>query len=379
MTTGTRGNPTGPSAGMTGVYDFSSWSGTDGKYEVYQGSRRSKWNSYSAEKAGLLISVGKVGFRCPLGHTELKDVPYYYWRNPVIGASLPSFSSADRLTMIAKLLEKVKGHSFNAAVNLAQSGQVANMVVSNLSKLGRSIMALKHGDIRTAARHLGASPRPSKLASSDISGRWLELQYGWLPMISDCYNAAKAFEAISAGPQKSRFSTSKLLRGTQDVGGATGVDRQRLDMRRTLKYTVEVQEELPLGRQLGLTDPLSVAWELIPYSFVVDWFVPIGTYFSVLNQLPSVKGRWMVSEAVSSSGVLGYWTGGTMPFCSVHSGQQYTHIASFGSVTYRGSVVTRDSLSSPPKVPTPSFKLAGAVHGKRIANAIALASQRFLR
>lgn len=30
--------------------------------------------------------------------------------------------------------------------------------------------------------------------------------------------------------------------------------------------------------QLGLLDPVSLAWNLLPMSFVFDWFIPVGTF-----------------------------------------------------------------------------------------------------
>jgi hypothetical protein len=36
--------------------------------------------------------------------------------------------------------------------------------------------------------------------------------------------------------------------------------------------------------QLGLNSPVSLAWELIPYSFVVDWFLPIGQALEDLSK-----------------------------------------------------------------------------------------------
>jgi hypothetical protein len=35
---------------------------------------------------------------------------------------------------------------------------------------------------------------------------------------------------------------------------------------------------LVLLNSLGLLNPLQVAWELVPFSFVVDWILPIGSF-----------------------------------------------------------------------------------------------------
>jgi hypothetical protein len=35
--------------------------------------------------------------------------------------------------------------------------------------------------------------------------------------------------------------------------------------------------------QAGLLNPVEIAWELVPYSFIVDWFVPIGNCLSALS------------------------------------------------------------------------------------------------
>jgi hypothetical protein len=35
--------------------------------------------------------------------------------------------------------------------------------------------------------------------------------------------------------------------------------------------------------QAGITNPLEVAWELVPFSFVADWFFPVGAYLGSLD------------------------------------------------------------------------------------------------
>lgn len=38
-----------------------------------------------------------------------------------------------------------------------------------------------------------------------------------------------------------------------------------------------------LPGRFGLLNPLEVIWELVPFSFVADWFLPIGDYLSALD------------------------------------------------------------------------------------------------
>jgi len=78
--------------------------------------------------------------------------------------------------------------------------------------------------------------------------------------------------------------------------------------------------------QLGLSRPLTSAWELVPYSFVIDWFVGVGDWLDA-NQ-PSLASKTLCAwastrdqrslvaainqtENVSSGGVTttGSWSG----------------------------------------------------------------------
>jgi hypothetical protein len=35
--------------------------------------------------------------------------------------------------------------------------------------------------------------------------------------------------------------------------------------------------------QTGFTNPINLLWELLPFSFVADWFLPIGNYLEALT------------------------------------------------------------------------------------------------
>jgi hypothetical protein len=353
-----------------GTGDFRTWSGDDGKYDTTPlGTQRSKWNNYTLYR-GWRRRTSNVWVA-----TKASDGSTFTSYADVKCAFSAPHSEALRLQAQSRLAEKVRGHSFNLAVNAAQSRQLTDMVVGNLGKFGRSVLALKRGDFATAARHLGTRPRPTKLKPSDVSGRWLELQYGWLPALSDTWEAAKAYEELT---KKERVSTvhssakDKLIQENH-VSGNWASSKETVVRR--VAYTYEMREKLDAYRSLGLMDPLSVAWEIIPYSFVVDWFIPIGTYLDTLSIIPILEGRWMETRSwvVTGNEPLVYtaslpaWFGGH--YCS---DVRYT-----GTDSTRGVYVERRVSAGPPRVAFPSFDRTG-LRGTRIWNAIALAAQRFL-
>lgn len=360
---------------FVGVGFRKTWSGEDGKYETYQGYKRQKWNNFTLEASSRMRPVNYWNlvhrYHGP-GGGAIPDSPALYTSLAADWDNGRLFESNEIIKLQGKLLRKVKDHQFNLAVNLAQMDQLSGMVASNLLKFGRAFRALKHGDFATAARTLGARPKTSQLKATDVSGRWLELQYGWLPAVSDMYEAAKAFHAISEGPRKAvvRVSARKETEFNASLS-ANYQGKGKNQLTRYIQY--EMSEEMSVPRQLGLADPLSLVWELLPYSFVVDWAIPIGSYLELLNQIPNLKGRFLTTTVRKRWGVYDIkytapsfgplWTTEVVPPAPITDTARYTKV----------DRVFQYALDTP----MPSFNQGGGVHGKRIFNAIALAHLAF--
>lgn len=390
MTTGASGSSSIPaySNGLTGSWGYREWSGDNGKYTAGVGSP-TKWNNYTCYQESMMIACCQTRFLCTLpgggGDPTTGYTPTVYRRYP--NDSIFGDQSNDINSALQRLIAKAKGHSWNMAVDLAQGKQTVSMVTGALGSLGRSFMALRHGDLSTAARQLGVTPPGASwktLDSRDVSGRWLELQYGWLPLLGSVYEACKAYEARSNGPRVARFSAGYSKSAVFDYSASPTITsfKQKFSTKRT--YVLEQSEDMAAARQLGLLDPYSVAWEIIPYSFVVDWFIPIGTYLSNLNQLASLKGRWLVSTRVGPEGKIAFeWLGGkaTYPYCGYHGAQhRYQVMTHQPSFIRRAGYYSRGAPSGPPSLPKPSIQsLPEAMSPKRIWNAISLAHQRFIR
>lgn len=219
-----------------------------------------------------------------------------------------ALSSNEELALLSKVTEKIRGHDFNLGIFVAEGKQ-------SLETVGRSSLALARlfknvctlnvaGTARAIAALPGQIGKKNQLSSKardalkrkDVSGAWLAIQYGWLPLITDIYEAMRAYENMTAGPREIIYRSSKRISEEWNDAASPGYLPIMARGIRTVKYKIIFREQLSANRSLGLLNPLSVVWEKVPWSFVVDWFIPVGNYLDVVSFLPSLKLTYVRSE-----------------------------------------------------------------------------------
>jgi hypothetical protein len=370
MTTGTANSTSWITEDNFRYVDYRHWSGGDGKYTVVNGFEALKHNPY------FLEIVKKRGIRVP-------NPPTYPAGNFVdIGSSfnvgLANLTANDTNHLLAKLFSKVKGHELQLAVCAAEGAKTIKLVKNSILTVGGALVDVKHGNMLRAAQRLGLikstlgraksgrffrNPKAS-LSPEDISSRWLELQYGWKPLIEDVYQAAKAYEALTSGPRTYYYKVSTKRRHHFDSSpapsGYTCMSVGELKQKMLYEYREVLPNDEP--RSLGLEDPTVVAWELVPYSFVVDWFIPIGTYISNAHAAPSMTGRWCKTTIREYSGEL------TAILNSAYLG---------ATCDWERIIVERTAGTGGIYPPLPTFKsLDQALSPLHIVNALALVTSR---
>jgi hypothetical protein len=199
-----------------------------------------------------------------------------------------------RNTALIAVRNKLKSTSINLGVAFGERNQTARLLGDTASRIARSIRALRRGQIRRSMDELGISSRRRQPRGSNVPQRWLELQYGWKPLLSDVYGAAEALEKRPKGDWR---VTAKATRKRSDTYlferiPASGTNFDGCSCRASVMRSVFARlDALPQNEatislaSLGVTNPLSVAWELVPWSFVVDWALPIGSFLESLDAM----------------------------------------------------------------------------------------------
>lgn len=345
-----------------------SWSGQDGRRNP---DGTSKWNPYSAAVRSRKQIPGVLG-RWAGSTTSCTDKTDC-WIDCAGVVTVP-WNSTDDLHLYAKLAAKVKAHGFNAAVFVSQGNKVIDQAVSTISALTRSLLCLKRGNVSCALKSLGLSPgqrkrryMQKKLDSGDISGAWLAMQYGWLPTLDDVFAAATAYAALTSKPRNNKYRVAVVRKVSFNSSQSPTLYTCKGERTRKKVLSYRLTEQLSIPRTLGLVDPATVVWEVTPFSFVIDWFLPIGEYLEALNVIPHLKGTWMLQDINRNVTYGPTEKIGSYYRCGRGPGEDHN----------TETLTARTVGNSPLHVPHPSVTGLGALKGKRIINAVALFHQQW--
>jgi hypothetical protein len=193
----------------------------------------------------------------------------------------PALTSTEIGRAEIKALQKLKEQKVNLGVAFAETQQTADLIGSSASRIGRSFSHLTHGRPRAAAQALGLNPRQAP-------NHWLELQYGWKPLLSDVFGAVDSLQRLQSehwvvtakgsykdGREQTMYFNNSATNCLRKESGFSGVF-VRLDYEPGNTFLSSLAN-------VGLTNPLEVLWEKVPYSFIVDWFVPIGGWLGSMD------------------------------------------------------------------------------------------------
>ncbi len=223
-------------------------------------------------------------------------------------------------TMVA-LLVKAADMKANLAVMYAEAEKTSKHILTTATRVADAYRALRKGNFGEVAKQLGI--RDSKTVykrwrkgkrvkyeaftrdESIVHKTWLEYKYGWMPLLMDVKQSAEFFAQQTLGGRPVHFVVEKKGRGRVEydhsstyapayggVGSGTWRDQFVGDYECHIKLWLEVTNPaLNQLQQLGVLNPALVAWEVVPYSFVIDWFLSVGDWLTAQTALTGLTIR----------------------------------------------------------------------------------------
>jgi hypothetical protein len=323
--------------------------------------------------------------------TLLPTIGYYQGSNPTDGDywlvkkdgagvpgtlyGLPSFPSKMEDGAVNAAILKLLGKNVNLGVAFFERRETAKLFSETAGKIARTVTTFRSNRPKDWANVVLGRSRGA--GYGDIPKSWLEVQYGWNPLMADLKSACSVMDERNKDRPATATVTAtrhevmsdqwfKTAGQNANVGWLNSVSGEH-----KCKVRLDCALDNPLlatFAQLGLIDPLVIAWERLPYSFVIDWFLPIGDYLNAWNATLGWSLRAGSVTRVSKNTIKSL--GGIF-------NKGLPNLLVYGSYPYfeTNFSFNRRILTSLPMPPIPSFK-DPATSG-HIANGISLITSAF--
>jgi hypothetical protein len=277
----------------------------------------------------------------------------------------------------AKLVDEIgKGAQLGTA--LAELGESYEMIYRRARTLRKAFNALRRFDLPDVARQLALPDDVRRNAERKVSKRnllssnWLEYWLGWAPSVADI---AQAVDVIQREIPYKKFKVAVTtnvstqwgeLKSDQDFQFASS------SIRGVLGYFGKVRVTNPnlyLAQQMGLVNPFLTGFQLLPLSFIVNWFVNLE---QVLGSCTDFLGL-----ALEDTGEFTSMTGSGSEVWGVRTpSPPGTVVMEYFELKYNGFGATRTSGGIP--APTLTASLPDRLSISRAATSVALLVEAFL-
>lgn len=187
-------------------------------------------------------------------------------------------------------------------VSLAELHKTVGLIATNARTLAKVLTAVKRGLPKEAVESLLGRKFKSGSTRKDISDpffrRWLEYRYGWLPLVFEVRGAIEAVAARNDFPLRTvsrGFESATARRSLERVydGGSVGKHTLRYEQEQTISVRAYILYEADFeshnARNFGMYDFPQSMWELMPWSFVIDWFISVGDWLEAITPKVGVK------------------------------------------------------------------------------------------
>lgn len=258
----------------------------------------------------LIHSEGYCGSEFNVGH--MHEVPPVGFLPPeernALQIWLADEFASERNAAITAAWANVDESEINLMASFGEAPETVNWIKSIMGRLVSLIHIISRKQLAIQARKFFRSGDLIK-AFADL---WLEFRYAVRPLFFEMDAAVAAFNKIL---DKASRRTSRGGYGSKTPVRANAIQYFPANASNTwgLRWTVNTStlhnyragvlyclkdNVSPINEVWGINQPLEAIWELVPFSFILDWFFNIGNVISALNVSASLRSlaSWVVEE-----------------------------------------------------------------------------------
>lgn len=291
-------SPYGPS--LAGEYFRKHWNGSD-----FVEGEESNEHAYTCNIVSSFNATCQM--QDPWEPSVWNNGTMFIFGSPPYIVDAP-WDNNDELKLINKLGKKIRGSDFNAGNLLGESHQTISLISTTATRIAKMLHYIRDGNMYKAAQEVSANIKLSRghvlskknrkpLKAADVSNMVLELQYGWRPLLSDVHDAAHTLAKRLETPFHTTYRAMREKKFDEQV--APGGHRWLRQGRHAEYLKVKLKTKPTMSSILHLNDPMSVAWEVLGWSFVADWFLPIGDYLSAVDMYRSFEYQEILRTVVT--------------------------------------------------------------------------------
>lgn len=240
-----------------------------------------------------------------------------YW-NYNMAEGISSIHAVEVAKLYPRAYDKFYSLAFKRAslgISLLEGRQTFEMVARRAKQLAQALRYLKRGNLKLVVSTLGIDKHPrtpaamarARSMAKSPSNQWLEFNFGWAPAVADMFSVVDVFQqdfpaaSIKAKVRAVHYSSQPWDGGSWYSAVTQGVYYVGGDVIVTNPNTL-------LAKSLGLTNSASILWDAVPFSFVVDWIIPVNKFLLSLDNDFGIEIRnpyrgWGTLTSISSGHV----------------------------------------------------------------------------
>lgn len=271
--------------------------------------------------------------------------------------ALPSPISLDLGPLIAEAItsawSKVSCNEAEALVQIAESRKTLLSLISIFRRAYKIFKQLKRLQLNDVAK---------EFSLTELKNRYMELRYALRPLMYDARGLVKVlggerpperqtFRGWQIGAESQTYNNVMLRNnGTVTAYGSQYAQRN-VEVRAGVLTAIQAFNNNIVSdiKALGLTEPVDAIWELIPFSFIIDWFFNVGKI--IASWSPNVGMRTLASwySVIDMSTIAG-----EVETATNNTYYNYTNIAQ-RSGSYSRIDIAKYRLPNPDRPILPSF------------------------